>query len=142
MYTALLFFHFIGLALGVGTGFANMALGLSMKNLAPEERVAFALKTFALSKNGSIGLLLLIVSGVGMMLVRGVSATFAWGGGAFHAKLTLIVLMIGTLGYMQKLVAQAKREGGGPVMAKIPKVGRVMLFLGVSVVLAAVIAFK
>ncbi len=142
MYTALLFLHFIGLALGVGTGFANMTLGLAAKNLAPEERIAFALKTFALSRNGSIGLLLLIVSGIGLMLMRGVGATFAAGGGAFHAKLTLVVLMIGALGYMQTLAARAKREGGGPVMAKIPKVGRVMLVLGVGIVLTAVIAFK
>jgi uncharacterized membrane protein len=142
MYTALLFLHFIGLALGVGTGFANMTLGLAMKNLAPEERMSFAMKTFALGKNGSIGLVLLIVSGVGLMLSRGVRATFEWGGGAFHAKLTLVVLMIGALGYMQMLVARAKREGGGPAMAKIPKVGRVMLVLGVGIVLSAVIAFK
>ena len=85
MYTTLLFLHFIGLALGVGTGFANMTLGLAMKNLVPEERASFALKTFALGKNGSIGLLFLIVSGVGLMMQRGIRATFEWGGGAFHA---------------------------------------------------------
>ncbi len=142
MYTTLLVLHFIGLALGVGTGFAQMTLGIATRNLAPPERAQFMMRASALGRNGSIGLALLLVTGIGMMLLRGVSATMEWGGGAFHAKLTLVVLMIGALGYMQMLIARAKREGGGPAMAKIPKVGRVMLALGVGIVLSAVIAFK
>jgi uncharacterized membrane protein len=142
VYLTLLFFHFIGLAMGVGTGFANLALGATMKDLPPEERVKVALRNLVLSRNGSIGLLLLLVTGIGMTLSRGLSATFAWGGPAFHAKLTLVVLMIGTLGYMQMLIARVKRENGGPAMAKLPVVGRVMFGLGIATVLAAVIAFK
>lgn len=142
MYTTLLFFHFIGLALGVGTGFANLALGTTMKDVPPEERTKVALRNLVLSRNGSIGLLLLLLSGIGMMLSRGVAATFAWGGPALHAKLTLVVLMIGTLGYMQMLIARVKRENGGPAMAKLPVIGRVMFFLGLATVLAAVIAFQ
>lgn len=142
MYETLLFFHFIGLAMGVGTGFANLALAKTMQDLPPEERVKVALRNLVLARNGSIGLLLLILSGIGMTLTRGLAATFAWGGPAFHAKLTLVVLMIGTLGYMQSLIARVKRENGGPAMAKLPVIGRVMFILGICVVLAAVIAFK
>jgi uncharacterized membrane protein len=142
VYLTLLFFHFIGLAMGVGTGFANLALGMAMKDVPPEERVKVALRNLVLSRNGSIGLLLLILSGIGMTLSRGVAATFAWGGPAFHLKLTLVVLMIGTLGYMQALIARVKRDNGGPAMAKLPVVGRVMFFIGLGVVLAAVVAFK
>jgi uncharacterized membrane protein len=142
VYLTLLFFHFIGLAMGVGTGFANLALGKTMADLPPEERVKVALRNLVLSRNGSFGLLLLLVTGIGMTLSRGVSATFEWGGPAFHAKLTLVVLMIGTLGYMQSMIARVKRENGGPAMAKLPTVGKVMFILGLSTVLAAVIAFK
>jgi len=142
VYLTLLFFHFIGLALGVGTGFANLALGMAMKDVPPEERVKVALRNLVLARNGSIGLLLLIVTGVGMALTRGFGATMAWGGPAFHAKLTLVVLMCGTLGYMQSLIAKVKRENGGPAMAKLPVIGRVMFILGICTVLAAVIAFK
>jgi uncharacterized membrane protein len=142
VYLTLLFIHFIGLAMGVGTGFANLALGMTMKDLPPDERVKVALRNLVLSRNGSIGLLLLLLSGIGMTLSRGLAATFAWGGPAFHAKLTLVVLMIGTLGYMQMLIARVKRENGGPAMAKLPVVGRVMFFLGIATILAAVIAFK
>lgn len=140
MYTTLLFFHFIGLALGLGTGFANFTLGRATADMLPSERAQFFLRAFALSKNGSVGLLLLIVTGLGLMFLRGVGATLALGG-AVHAKLTLVVLMMGALGYLQMLIARAKREQGGPTMAKIPKAGAVMLVLALATVACAVIAF-
>ena len=91
MHTALLVLHFLGLALGVGAGFAQLTLTLATRELSPAERSAFALRALALAKNGSYGLLLLIVSGASMTVLRGVGATFQWGGPAFHAKLTLVV---------------------------------------------------
>ena len=142
VYLSLLFLHFLGIALGVGTGFAQFTLGLAARDLSPEERVKFSLRAAALSKNGSIGLLLLLASGIGMTAMRGVGATFAWGGGAFHLKLTLTVIFIGVFGYLQVLLKRAKREGGGPAMAKLPKIARVMLVLSVAIVLSAVVAFK
>ena len=142
MYTVLLITHFLGLAIGVGTGFAQVTLGLATRDLSPPERGAFMQRAAALGKNGSIGLLLLLVSGIGMTTMRGWPATMQWGGGAFHAKLTLVVLMIGVFGYMQVLARRIRREGGGPAMALLPKVSRVMLALGVSVIVAAAIAFQ
>jgi uncharacterized membrane protein len=75
------------------------------------------------------------------MMMRGVGATFAAAGGAFHAKLTVVVIMIGVLGYMQMLTKRAKAEGGGPAMAKIPPLGRVMMLLGLAALVLAVVAF-
>jgi hypothetical protein len=141
MYSALLFFHFIGLALGVGTGFATVVLGIATRDLSPAERAAFMLRAGAIGKNGSIGLLLLILTGIAMMVIRGVPETLAWGGGAFHAKLGLVAVFAGLFGYLQVLVARAKREGGGPVMARIPGVSRVLLALSLAIVACAVLAF-
>jgi uncharacterized membrane protein len=141
MYDLLLILHFIGLALGVGTSFAFLALGLAAKDLAPAERLLFAKRTFVLAKNGSIGLLLLIISGVGFLLTRGVSAVFAWGGPAFHAKLTLVVLLCGFLGYSQVLMKRVRTGTDPAAAARLPLIGRVMLFLGVSIVICAVLAF-
>jgi len=142
MYTVLLVLHFLGLALGVGTGFAQMTLGISTRALAPAERTQFMLRAAALGKNGSIGLLLLIGSGLGMMAQRGFSATLQWGGGAFHAKLALVAAMVLVFGYLQMLIARARREGGGPALATLPKVGQVLLLLGIAVVICATIAFQ
>lgn len=142
MYQVLLALHFLGLALGLGASFAQLTIGLSARELPAGERTSLALRTLSLSKNGSYGLLLLIVTGVGMMVMRGVSATFAWGGGAFHGKLTLVVLMIGVLGFSQVVGARARRSGSVSEMNKVRLLGRIQLVLGVLVVIAATIAFK
>jgi hypothetical protein len=141
MYTVLLFFHFIGLALGVGTGFATLVLGLATRDLSPPDRTTFMLRASTVGKNGSVGLLLLIVTGLGLMAVRGVPETLAWGGGAFHAKLGLVVVFSLLFGFLQSLVAKAKRDGGGPAMTKIPTVSRIMLAMSIAIVACAVVAF-
>jgi uncharacterized membrane protein len=142
MYQTLLFLHFIGLALGVGTGFAQMTLGIASRDLSPDERPKFFQRTATLGKNSSIGLLLLVLTGLGMTFMRTWPAVLQWGGPAFHAKLTLVVLFIGVFGYLQMLVRRVRREGGGPALATIPKVSRVMLLIAIAIVLCAVIAFQ
>jgi hypothetical protein len=142
MYQALLALHFIGLALGVGAGFAQLNLGLTTRELPSGERTALALRTIGLSKNGSYGLLLSILTGVGLMLHRGVSATFQWGGGAFHGKLALVVIMIGVLGYSQVVGAKARRSGSVSLISKARILSRVQLTIGLLVVIAATVAFK
>jgi uncharacterized membrane protein len=141
MYDVLLMLHFLGLALAVGTGFANLTLALSARDMEPAARGAFMLRALALGKNGSVGLLLLLISGIGMLLLRGVSATMQWGGGMFHAKLGLVVVLIVVFGYLQVTIKRAKAEQGGPAMARLPMLGRVTLLLGVAIIVTAVLAF-
>jgi len=141
MYEVLLIVHFIGLAMGVGTSFAGMALGRAARDMEPAERGKFMQRASAISINGSIGLTLLLVSGLGMWLTRGISQVLAWGGPAFHAKLTLVVILIGGFGYMQVLQKKA-RQGSAEHAAKIPKLGAAMLLLGLGIIVAAVLAFK
>jgi len=142
MYLVLLAIHFLGLTLGVGTGFAMMALGRATADLPMEERAKFMLRASVLSKNGSVGFGLLVLSGLGMMAMRGFGQTFAVGGGAFHVKLTLVLVMAGVLGYLQVLVKKVRQAGGGPLMAKLPRAGGAMLALGVAVLILAVVAFQ
>lgn len=142
LYLSLLFLHFIGLALGVGTSFAMFTLGASVRELPPDERAKFMLRAGALRKNGSIGLGLLILTGLAMFILRGPAAMMAYGGGAFHAKLTLVVILIGFFGYTQTVLKKIRVAGGGPLMAKMPKLSMIMLGLSVAIMIAAVIAFK
>jgi uncharacterized membrane protein len=142
MYETLLILHFLGLALGLGTSFAMITLGIAASKLPPEERGAFMLRASLLSKNGSIGLALLILSGLGILFYRGVGNVMQWGGGAFHAKLTLVVVLAGLVGYMQVLLKKARQGGGPAVMAKLPAVGRIALLTSVAIVILAVIAFE
>jgi hypothetical protein len=142
MYDLLLMTHFIGLALGVGTSFAMLALGRVASTLPAPEQAVFFGRVGVLAKNGSIGFALLIASGIGMLLDRGVSVMFAIGGGAFHAKLALVVILAGCLGYSQVL-RKRMREGKDPekIAKVLPKLGSFMLLLGVSTVITAVAAF-
>jgi hypothetical protein len=142
LYQAILFLHFIGLALGVGTSFAMAKLHSGSQDLPPEERTKFLLRAGVLRKNGSYGLLLLLLTGLAMFILRGPKAVFAWGGGAFHLKLTLVVILIGLFGYVQVLTKKVRDAGGGPLMAKLPKLGAVMLWLSIAIIAAAVAAFQ
>jgi hypothetical protein len=63
--------HFIGLAMGPGTGIAMVTLGFASRSLPASERTAFMMRASALGRIGAVGLLLLIVSGVGFMWQRG-----------------------------------------------------------------------
>jgi hypothetical protein len=143
MYLVLLITHFIGLALAVGTGFASLALGMASKDMAAPERGQFMMRAGGgIAKNGSIGLALLLLSGLGMWFMRGISDVLAWGGPAFHAKLTLVVLAIIVFGLLQVTAKKVRQAGGGPLMARLPKLSGLMLLLGVSIIVSAVIAFK
>lgn len=136
-----LILHFLGVALGVGTGFAMLTLGLSTKDMPPADRGAFMRRASVIGLNGSIGLALLIGSGVGLLLTRGVDVVMAWGGMWFHIKLTLVVVLIGVFGYMQVLVRQARSADGVAAAARIPLISRIMLLVAVSIVISAVLAF-
>ncbi len=143
LYLALKVLHFVGLSLGVGASFAMLALGLYARTLPAEERPKVLLGAGgAVSKNGSIGLGLLIVTGLGMFFMRGPATVMAAGGPAFHAKLTLVVILSGVLGYSQVLRKKAREAGGGPALSKLPRAGAALLLLGVATIVAAVIAFQ
>ncbi len=141
-YLVLLILHFVGLALGVGASFSLFTLRKASAGLAPDERTKFILRAAAVSKNSSYGLLLLLVSGLGMFFWRGPGAVMAAGGPALHAKLTLVVILCGVAGYGQALGKRARQAGGGPALAKLPAVSTASLLLGVAIVIAAVIAFQ
>jgi uncharacterized membrane protein len=142
LYLSILFLHFIGLALGVGTSFAMLTLGAAGRDLAPEERTKFMLRVSGLRKNGSYGLALLLLTGIAMLVLRGPAAVFAYAGGAFHLKLTLVVILCGFFGYTQVLTKKIRAAGGGPLLAKLPKLSLIMLVLSVAIVASAVAAFK
>ena len=141
-YLVLLMLHFVGLALGVGASFALFTLRRASSGLEPAERTKFLLRTLSVSKNGSYGLLLLLLTGLGMFFMRGPGPMMAAGGPAFHAKLTLVVILCGAVGYAQVLGKRAREAGDAPTLAKLPVVGNAILLLGVAIVIAAVIAFQ
>lgn len=141
MQDTLLVIHFLGLALGVGTSFAMARLAAATASLPPAERGQVMKYGLQLSKNGSIGLGLLILSGLGMLFTRGVSSVFASGGVAFHIKLTLVLILSGFLGYSQTLIKRVREKQDMAAAATLAKIGPVMLVTGIGIVVCAVLAF-
>lgn len=141
-YLVFLMTHFVGLALAVGASFALFTLRRSGAGLEPAERTKFMQRTLVLSKNGSIGFLLLLVSGLAMLFMRGPGATMAAGGPAFHVKLTLIVILTGVFGYSQVLTKRVRQNADQAALQKLGNVSRAVLLLGLGIIIAAVIAFQ
>jgi hypothetical protein len=138
MRDAMLFIHFLGLILGMGSGFASLFIGASNKNLAGEERVRFMLKLRALGYMGLTGVILLVLSG-------GYLATPYWSIISempfFIAKLSLVVVLLIIVVVMDRQWRKATKAGDGTHLAMIPKLGRLAFPVGILILLFAVLQF-
>lgn len=139
MREAMLIVHFLGLAMGLGTSFAFMFLGIAGSEMDKEEGKTFALKTFALGTMGHIGLVMLIISGLYLM-------TPYWGALSsmplLIAKLLLVlVLTIGVI-MVKVYTSRAKRGETESNLKKIASLGKVTLLSGIAIVLLAVLIFR
>jgi uncharacterized membrane protein len=118
-----------------------MRLGMALKDAPPAERGQVMKYALSISKNGGLGLGLLLLSGLLMLFTRGVSTVFASGGAAFHVKLLLVVVLSGLLGYSQVLIKRMREKQDPAAAATMQKIGPVMLFTGLGIVVTAVLAF-
>ena len=64
----MLMIHFIGLAMGLGTSFAHAFLGKTISKLDQNEAAKFRLQIKGLSQMGTIGTILLLISGIYLIL--------------------------------------------------------------------------
>ena len=134
----MLFVHFIGLAMGIGTSFAFLFLGLVAKKMEKEEAIQFQLKTFALSKMGHIGLTLSVISGGYLMTpywsVLGQNPLLL-------SKLILVVALGALIGIISSKSKKAKLGDAELHLKKIEPLGKMSFFISVSIVILAVISF-
>jgi uncharacterized membrane protein len=138
MRDVMLFFHFLGLILGMGSGFASLFIGASNKNLPKEEMPKFMLRLRALGYMGLTGIGLLVISG-------GYLATPYWSilGSMpyFIMKLSLVVVLLIIVIIMDVRWRRAVKNNGGPDLASIPKLGRLAFPVGILILLFAVLQF-
>lgn len=139
MRDTMLILHFIGLAMGLGTAFAHAFLGFSSSKLSKEEAGKLRKNTHILGRMGTIGLVLLFVSGVYLILPY-------WN--AFLmlplllAKLILFVLLILFLGTINLLERKAnKSPNPEPIFKKLEIIGKLALLTSTSIVILAVLVF-
>ena len=137
MRDVMLIVHFIGLAMGVGTSFAMMFLGIAANKLDVEERADFMIKASFVTKMGHIGLLLLFLSGGHLM-------TPYWSQlgsmPTLIAKLVLFVILGGLIGVMSAKLKKAK-AGDPSQLLTVKKMGPFTLLTSILIVVLAVLTF-
>ncbi|HEU5291122.1 MAG TPA: hypothetical protein VFU05_10795 [Cyclobacteriaceae bacterium] len=138
MRELMLVIHFIGLAMALGAGFANFFLGSVAAKLEPAERGNFMAKLLILGRMGQIGLGLLLLSGFALI-------TPFWkvlGEMPFLiAKLSLVGVLLLSVSRILFLVNKSKRENNPAVLMKVKPLGMLNFFLGITIVILAVLTF-
>ncbi|MCK6693110.1 MAG: hypothetical protein L6Q97_13555 [Thermoanaerobaculia bacterium] len=139
MREVLLVIHFLGLAMGLGTSFANMFLGIAGSKMEATEARKFRLHTLALSKMGQIGLVLLVVSGIFLM-------TPYWSilpsSPLLIAKLALVVVLVSLVTVISLAGAKAKTGDADAQFKKIQPIGKMTLMVALLIVILAVAFFQ
>lgn len=138
LFRILLMLHFLGLAMGFGTSFANMVMTGLVTKAAPAEKAVLGRFPPAMLRVGDTGLVLLWVTGLILLYTR-------WGGFAvlpwqFHAKITAVAILSGVIGYIHVLVRKA-RLGDAAAAARIPAVGKVAFLMATLALVFAVLTF-
>jgi fatty acid desaturase len=139
MREAMLFVHFLGLILGMGSGFASLFIGLHNKTIPKDEAPKFVLRLRSLGYMGLAGIILLILSG-------GYLATPYWSiiGSMpyFIAKLALVFVLTVIVILIDQKWRRAIKHNGGPDLAAIQKLGRLAFPVGILILLFAVLQFR
>jgi fatty acid desaturase len=139
MREAMLFVHFLGLILGMGSGFASLFIGLYNKTIPKDEAPKFVLRLRSLGYMGLAGIILLILSG-------GYLATPYWSmiGSMpyFIAKLALVFVLTVIVILIDQKWRRAIKNNGGADLAAIQKLGRLAFPVGILILLFAVLQFR
>jgi hypothetical protein len=137
MREAMLITHFIGLAMGLGTSFANLFLGLASAKLPPEEAGKFRIHAMALTRMGHIGITLLILSGFYLI-------TPYWSllseMPLLIVKLVLVAFLVILISIVTRFAVQVKK-GNMSNAGKIHALGKLILVTALTVVIIAVSVF-
>ena len=134
----MLIIHFIGLAMGLGTSIGFMILGIASSKLPPEEALSFRLNSFALSKMGHIGLVLLFISG-GYLMTPYWSVLGEYP--LLITKLILFLVLGGLIGMISSMVKKAKKGEPEIYLRKIQPLGKISLLVALTIVILAVLNF-
>jgi hypothetical protein len=138
MRDVFLIIHFIGLTMALGTGFANLFLGIAASKLEPAERGRFMANTMILVRMGQTGLGLLLLSG--FYLINPYWSTLP-SLPTLIAKLSLVVLLIIMVTLISLQVRKAKKENNPALLLKIKPLGIINFFIGITIVVLAVATF-
>ncbi len=138
MREIMLILHFVGLAMGIGTSFGFMFLGIASGKMEREESLKFRLGAMALSRMGHIGLALLIISGVVLMTPYWSSLTSS---PLLITKLILVLVLAVLIGIISFIGRKAFQGDAETQLKKIEPLGKITLVTGLIIIILAVCIF-
>lgn len=138
MRETMLIFHFIGLAMGLGTGFGHAFLGAAAAKMQPEEATKFRLQTLVLSTMGNIGIVLLLISGFYLITPYW---KFLADMPLLIAKLSLVFLLICIIFLINIYGSKAKKGNAEFYFKKMEVLGKMTLLLALAIVVLGVSVF-
>jgi hypothetical protein len=130
--------HFLGLAMGLSTGFANMVMAGLITKAAPNERAVLSRFPPAMSRIGVVGLAMLWGSGLAIVFTR--YGTFSILPRPFIVKLAAVVILTLIVAYINILMPKAQR-GDAAAQARIKTLGMLTGPLAIVAIIFAVITF-
>ena len=137
MREVMLIVHMLGLAMGVGTSFAFLFLGIRTSKLDSTEAPKYAVNNLYLGTMGHIGLTMLIISGGYLM-------TPYWPilptNPLLIAKLTLVLVLCIFI-IVVGMAARKAKKGDLGQLKKIKKLGPVSLLISIAIIILAVQVF-
>jgi len=138
MREVMLILHFIGLVMGMGTGFAHAFLGIATPKMSADEATRFRMHTLVLGKMGHTGIGLLIVSGLYLI-------TPYWQmlptSPLLMLKLALVVILLIVLILISSTAKKAKQGDAELHLKKIQQLGKITLPLSIIIVILAIYIF-
>jgi hypothetical protein len=138
MREAMLIIHFIGLTMGLGTGFAHAFLGVAASKMTPEEATKFRLHSLVLGTMGHIGLGLLIISGLYLITPYWALLTSM---PLLMLKLSLVVILAILITFINIYSKRAIKGDPEYNFKKIEPLGKMALLVGLAIIIVAVCIF-
>jgi hypothetical protein len=124
--------------MAVGTGFANIFLGVAAAKLPPAERGSFMVRTMILVRMGQTGLGLLILSG--FYLITPYWSTLS-SMPTLITKLALVALQVVVVTITSIKARNALKQNNPALLVKLRPLGMLTFFVGIAILVMAVLTF-
>ncbi len=138
MRDPMLILHFIGLAMGLGSGLAFLFLGIAAAKMEPAKRSEFMLNALPLARMGQLGLVLLVLTG-GYLIMPYWSALGSMP--LLVAKLVLVLVLGALMGVNSSYGRKARQGQAATYMPRMAFLGRIALLTSITIVVLAVLVF-
>ena len=134
----MLILHFLGLTMGLGTGFAYAFLGKTLSKMNTYEAKMFRHQVRGLGHMGTVGAVLLLISGIYLIIPFWPIITTL---PLLILKLVLFLILEILILVMNQLAVNSLKNDTENHLKRIEIMGKLTLVIGVSIVIIAVTIF-